>query len=176
MGDTDDRSLVLLQMLLEPIDTFGIKVVGRFVKEQDVGLLQQQAAESHAAAFATREVLGFLLGRWQTQGIHGAFESRIKVPGVGGIEHILQFGLAGKKFVHLVLVFVVFGQAEFVVDFLVFGKCVNHRLHAFLHNLEHGFVVVEVRVLGQIAHGVSGREHHFALIVVVDAGNDFQQG
>ena len=169
-------AFILVEVLFEPVDALGVEVVGRLVEQQYVGLLQQQSAERHAAAFATRQVLCFLVGRRQSQRVHGAFEARIEVPRIGGVEHILQFGLAGKKFVHLVLVFVVFGQAEFVVDFLVFGKCVNHRLHALLHNLEHSFVVVEVRVLGQIAHGVSGREHHFALIVVVDAGNDFQQG
>ena len=40
--NADYRSLVLLQMLFQPIDRLGIKVVGRFVEQQYIGLLQQQ--------------------------------------------------------------------------------------------------------------------------------------
>ena len=37
----DDGSFVLAQVLFEPIDTFGVEVVGRFVEQQYVGLLKQ---------------------------------------------------------------------------------------------------------------------------------------
>ena len=175
MRHGNHRALILVEVLFEPVDALGVEVVGRFVEQQHVGLLQQQAAQGHAAALTAREVGGFLVGWRAAQGVHGAVEARVEVPGIGGIENVLQLTLTGEEGVHLVLVFVVFGQTELLVDFLVFGQCVDHVLHALLHNFAHGLVVVEVRVLRQVTHGVAGREYHFALVVVVEAGNDFHQ-
>ena len=42
-------------LLLKPVDALRVKVVGRLVEKKDVGLLEQEAAQSHTAAFATRE-------------------------------------------------------------------------------------------------------------------------
>ena len=47
------RTLILLQVLLQPVDALSVEVVGRLVEQEDVGLLKQQAAEGHAAAFAS---------------------------------------------------------------------------------------------------------------------------
>ena len=40
MGDGNDRSGKPGQMLLEPLDAFSIEMVGRFIKEEDVGLTE----------------------------------------------------------------------------------------------------------------------------------------
>ena len=50
--DRDDRARVLLQERLEPRHRFGVEVVGRLVEQQQVGLLQQQAAQRDAALLA----------------------------------------------------------------------------------------------------------------------------
>ena len=50
------RALVLLQVLFQPVDTFCIEVVGGLVKQEYIGLLQQQSAQGHTAPFTTREV------------------------------------------------------------------------------------------------------------------------
>ncbi len=42
--DGDYRTGILLQVLLEPVDGFGVEMVGRLVKEKHVGLLEEQAA------------------------------------------------------------------------------------------------------------------------------------
>ena len=52
----DYRSLVLLQVLLQPVDALGVEVVGRLVEEEHVGLLKEQTAQCHTAALTTREV------------------------------------------------------------------------------------------------------------------------
>ncbi len=44
VGHGDHRAGILLKMLLEPVDTLRVKVVGRLVKQKYVGLLKQQAA------------------------------------------------------------------------------------------------------------------------------------
>ena len=49
--DGDDRPLVFLQMLFEPRDGFGIEMIGRLVKQQNIGFLQQQAAQRDAPFF-----------------------------------------------------------------------------------------------------------------------------
>ena len=53
--DGDDRSLVLVQEVLEPGDRLGVEMVGRLVEQQQVGRLQQQAAQRDAAPLAARQ-------------------------------------------------------------------------------------------------------------------------
>src|SRR5690606_32892438 len=99
--NTDYRSLVLLQVLLQPVDRLGIEVVGRLVEQQHVRLLQQKAAECHTAAFSTREFPYGLLFRRATEGIHSTLQTVVDVPGVGSIQFILQFSLTLEQSVHL---------------------------------------------------------------------------
>ena len=42
--DGDDRTFVLLDMLFEPGNRFGIEMIGRFIEQQNVRFLQQQTA------------------------------------------------------------------------------------------------------------------------------------
>ncbi len=51
MGDHQHRSGIFLEVVFQPLDAFGIKVVGRFIEQQDVGLLDQQPGECNAAFF-----------------------------------------------------------------------------------------------------------------------------
>ena len=53
VGDGNHSALILLQVLFEPVDAFGVEVVCRFVEQQHVRLLQQKAAESHAATLTS---------------------------------------------------------------------------------------------------------------------------
>jgi hypothetical protein len=43
VGDEEDRSFVLLDGLVERVDALKVKVVRRFVEDEDVGLLQQKS-------------------------------------------------------------------------------------------------------------------------------------
>ena len=56
MGNRDDGTLVGLQVLLQPEHGLCVQVVGGLVEQQQVGLLQQQLAQCHAAALTTGEV------------------------------------------------------------------------------------------------------------------------
>ena len=51
----DDGAGILLQVLFQPVYGLCVEVVGGLVEQQYVGLLQQQPAEGHAAAFAPGE-------------------------------------------------------------------------------------------------------------------------
>ena len=55
MGDRDDGARIFLQEPLQPLDTFGVEVVGGLVEQQQVGTAQQQPAQCDAATLATRQ-------------------------------------------------------------------------------------------------------------------------
>ena len=172
MGDGDDGTFVLLQMLFEPIDGLSIEVVGGLIEQQHVRLLQQQSAERHTTALATREVLHAPVA-WRTiQGCHRTVELRVHVPGVCGVDDILQLCLALHQFVHIVGILVVLGQSELHVDVIVFGEGVVDMLHALHHVLLDGLLLVERRILRQVADRVARTPYHVALILLVDAGDD----
>ncbi len=172
--NADHRSFVLLQMLFEPIDRLGIEVVGGLVEQQHIGLLQQQPTQCHTATFASRKLrYGLIFGR-TSQCIHRTLEAIIDIPCIYGIQLVLQFGLSGKKLIHLVLVFVIFGQSEFQIDIFVFFQQIHYRLHAFAHHVYHRFVGIEFWVLFEIAHRKTFVGDYLALIFLVDAGNDLQ--
>ncbi len=175
MGDGDNGAGILVEVLFEPVDRFGVEVVGRLVEQQYVGLLQQQAAQSHTAALTTREGVDDLVVWRALQGVHGAFELGINVPGIGSVELVLKFGLAGDESFHLVGVFKHLGVGESFVYLVEFGQKIHDGLHAFAHYFDHGLFGVELRLLFQIAYRVTGREYHFALIILVDTGNYLEQ-
>ena len=175
VGHGNDRALILLQVLLQPVDGLGIEVVGRLVEQQDVGFLQQQAAQSHTAALTTAQVFGQLVALGAAQGIHGPFQAAVEVPRVGGVDDVLQLGLTRKQLVHLLGILIVLGQAELEIDFLKFLEGVNHVLHAFLHHFLNRLGRVKLRILRQVAHRVAWCEHHLSLVLCLQAGDDFHQ-
>ena len=66
VGNHNHRSFIFLQVFFEPRNRFGIQVVGRLIKKQHIGLLQQQAAKSHTAFFTTGEFGNIGIGRRTT--------------------------------------------------------------------------------------------------------------
>ena len=175
MGHGDYRSLILLQVLLQPVDTLGIEVVGWFVEEEYVGLLQEQAAECHTSALTSRQV-GHSPVSWRTvECIHRTLQLGVDVPCVGGIDDILHLSLSLHQLVHLVGIAVVFLQSELLVDVFIFSECIIYFLHTLHHVLLHGFLFVKRWVLWQVAHRVSGTPHHLALRRLFQASDDFHQ-
>ncbi len=175
VGNGDYRSLILLQVLFQPVDALGIEVVGRLVEQQHIGLLQEQTAEGHAAALTTGEVGNGQVALRAAQCCHGAVELGIHVPCVGGVDNVLHFSLALHQLVHLVGVGIVFLHTELLVYLFVFGKGVIRALHALHYVLLHGLCLVEWRILRQIAHAVSRAPHHFALCRLLQSGDDFHE-
>ena len=175
VSDGNQSAGILCQVLFQPFHRLGVEVVGRLVKQQDVGLLQKQTAQSHATALASGQVFDQLVVRRTTQRVHGAVQTVVDVPGIGRVKFVLQFGLTLYQLVHLVLVLQYFGVAERVVHLVIFHQQVHDMLHAFLHHLANRLVGVKLRVLLQIADAVTGREHHIALIGFVDAGYDLEE-
>ncbi len=150
-------------------------MVGGLVEEEDVRLLQEQAAEGHAAAFATGEGCYGLVVGGALEGVHRAFELRVDIPCVGGVESVLKFGLPGDEGVHLVWVFEHVGVAERFVYLFELGEEVHCGLDAFAHDVDYGLFGVEPGFLFEISDGVTRGENDFALIFLVDSGYNFQE-
>ena len=176
VGHSNHRSLVLLQMLLQPVDALGIQMVGRLIEQQHVGFLQQQSAQSYTAALTTREILHTPIARRTIQRCHRTIQFRVHIPSISRIDDILQLSLTLHQFIHLVGILIVLGQSELDVYLIVFGQCIIYVLHAFHHVLFHRLFLVQWRFLWQIAHTVAGAPHHVALILLVEPCDNFHQG
>ena len=163
-------------MLFQPVDRFGIEMVGRLVEKQYVRLLEQQAAKCHTTAFTTGKMLyGLIFGR-TAECIHSTLQLTVEIPSICSVYNILQLSLPGKEFVHLILIFIIFGQTKLPVNFFVLRQCIHNGLYTFHHHFFYGLYGIKVRFLRQISHRISGREHHFALIGFIQAGDNLQQG
>ena len=172
MGHGDDGALVLLQMMLEPGNGFGVEMVRGLVEQQDVRLLEQQPAERHAALLAAGEELHARVARRAAQRVHGHLEPAVQLPGVQVVELLLHLALALDQLVHLV---VGHGIGEALVDLVVLVQKVDRLLHALLHHLAHGLGRVELRLLLEEADGVARREDRLAHELLVHAGHDPEQ-
>ena len=93
MGDRDDGARVLLQEPLEPEHRLGVEVVGRLVEQQQVGVAEQEPGERDAALLAAgeRRDVG-VVGR-AAQRVHRDVDVALEVPGVGGVDLVLERGL-----------------------------------------------------------------------------------
>ena len=97
----DDRALVFLEEALEPRHRLGVEVVGRLVEQQQIGRLEQQAAQRDAAAFAARQRRDVGVGRRAAQRVHRQLELRVDVPGVDRVDPVLEAALLLEHLVHL---------------------------------------------------------------------------
>ena len=111
VGHGDDRTGEGGEVTLQP----GIQMVGGFVQQQDVRGLQQQAAQGHAAAFATGDLVHGHVGRRAAQGVHGHFQTGVQIPHALVVHQFLHLGLTLDEGVHL-LRFHGFGETG--IDFL----------------------------------------------------------
>ena len=95
VGNGDHGTRVGRKVLFKPENRFGVQVVGRFVKKQQIGSFNKQTTQSDAAALTTGEHTDLLV-RWRaSKRIHGLVKLRIDIPRVQGIN----FGL---KLTHLI--------------------------------------------------------------------------
>ena len=175
MSNGNNSAFVLVEVLLQPVDTLGIEVVGRLVEQQHVGFLKKQTAQCHTAALTTRKVIDKFVGSRTAQCSHCTLQFAVKVPSIGCVYNILQLALTCKKFIHLVLILVILGKTELKIDFLILGKSVHCSLHTLFHTLHHSLSILQMGFLGKIANRVSGRPHHISLVVVVESGNNLHK-
>ncbi len=172
MGDGNDGAGEGVQILFQPLDGLGVEVVGGLVQKQDVGRLQKQPAQGHAAPLAARD-LGHGHVPWRAaQGVHGHVEARIQIPEILGVHFLLHLGLALDEGVHGI---VVHGFGKLGVDVLELLDNGLELGNAVLDHLAHGARLAGQRLLLQVAYGVARGEHGLAVELLVDAGKDLQQ-
>ena len=175
VSNGDNRSLILLQVLLQPVDALSVQVVGRLVEQQHVRLLQQQTAESYAATLATRKVGDRKVALRTTQGCHRTVELRVHVPCVRSVDDVLHLRLTLHQLVHLVRIAIVFLQTELLVNLLILLQSIVCLLHTFHNVLLNGLGLVERRILRQITYRVARTPHNVALSRLVESCNDLHQ-
>jgi hypothetical protein len=165
VGDDEDGALVVDQVLLQPGDAFGVKVVGRFVEKQHVGLLKQELAERHAAAFPAREGGDIGIVRRAAERVHRDADGRFKLPQVLRVNLVLQGG-------HLVCGLVRVVHRQFVVAFQDLGLLGHAQHDVFLG----GELRVKLRLLREVADLGALGGPGLTFEVLVHPGHDLQEG
>ena len=167
--DRDHGTREARQELLEPFHALGVEVVGRFVEQQHVRLGQQQPAQCDTPLFATGERADFRVPRGQPQRVGGDFHLHAGIRAVGGDDRFV-FRLVGGELVEVRV-----GLGVRGVDLVEPGLGFEHRAHAFLDDLAHGLIRVELRLLRQVTDAQIGHRHRLAFEFDVGAGHDAQQ-
>ncbi len=143
VGDRHDRARVLLQVLLEPLHALGVEVVRGLVEQQQVGLLQQQLAQGHAAALPAGQHRHVGVSGRAAQRVHRLLELGVEIPGVQVVDLLLQHAHLGHERVE-VRVRIGHQLGDLVVP-------VDQRLglgDPLLDVAQHGLGLVELRLLG----------------------------
>ena len=164
MGDDQNCALVGDEVLLQPCDRFGVKVVGRFVQQQHFGRFQQQFAQCYAARFAAGKIIDVRVIRRAAQRFQAHVDLAVEVPEVFCVDLVLQC-------CHLIcgLVRVVHRQLVIAVKDRLFASNAEH------HILTHSQRRIQLWFLRKIAdsHAFSGPS--FPCEVFVHTGHDFHQ-
>ena len=159
-----------MQELLEPQNRFGVEVVGGLVEQQQVGGLEQQAAQRHAATFATGKHVHRHVGVGALKRVHGLGQLAVEVPAVSGVDGFLQLAHFFHKRVEVGVGIGHFGRNRVeAVDFR------EHVAECHLHVFENGFVLVKRRLLLQNAHGIAWGQARLAVGNLFEAGHNLQQ-
>ena len=170
MRDRDDRSGVLLEMLLEPLHALGVEMVGGLIKEQQVGLAQQQLAKRDASLLATGEQADVGISRRATQGVHGLLELSIEIPGAQVVNGLLQLAHLREQGVVVGV-----GQRELLRDRV---EAIDHGLglrDAVLDVLQNTPGLVELGLLEQNSDGEAVHQLGLAIGDLIEASHDLDQ-
>ncbi len=169
MSYRDHRSGVLFQVLLEPGDGAGVEVVGWLVEEEDVRLLQEEAAEGDPAAFPPGEHPGRSVAGRAAESVHGHIQPAVQVPGAQSLQLLLDFSLLFKEGIHLLIRH---GLREFLVDPLIFLEEADRALDPFLHDFPDRLRIIQPGLLFKEADGVPGGKNRLPNELFVGPGED----
>jgi len=169
VGNDQDRSIVVVEVLLEPGNGFEVEVVGGFIEQHHFGFLEEDLRDQNAEFILGRD---FLHQRIMGFGGNAEAHEEFRGLGLGGISvdvHELAFELT--KAVGFGVVQIALGVKIFALfhDFPELGV-------ALINGVQHGFVIEAVMILAQPTHFGFGVEKNSALIGALLAGEDFQEG
>ena len=167
--DGQDSTLVVGEVLLQPQDGLGVQVVGGLVEQQQVRLGQQQLGQGDAAALTAGKVGDRRVGRRAAQRLHGLLDLGVDLPGVGGVERLLEDA-------HLLHELVGVVGRHFLGDGLEALLFLEDFAETLLDVLADGLLLVQRRLLQQDAHGRAGLEEGLAVGGLVHASHDLENG
>ena len=148
MGDEDDVARIVDQMLFEPLDAFGVEMVGRLVEQQDIGLFEQQPRQRDPPFLPARQVGHFAIARRAAQRVHRDLELIVERPAVDRVDFFLKLAHFGHQSVEVAA----FGRvAEHHADRVEALHHVGDRADRQHDILLDGLGLVEVRLLLEIA-------------------------
>jgi hypothetical protein len=90
VGDHQHRAGIFGEVVFEPVDRFRVEVVGGFVEQQDVGLLDQQAGQRDAALLTARKIVDGPVARRAAQRFHRDFELVVERPAIDRVDLFLE--------------------------------------------------------------------------------------
>ena len=173
VGDHQDRTGIFLQMVFQPGHAFGIEMVGRFVQQENIGLLDQQPGQRDPALFAARQILNRRIGGRTAQCFHRDFKLIVERPAIDRVDLLLQRA----HFLHQRVEIDVFGRiGHDVADLVETIHLVRNLAGAVLDVFQDIFVGVELRLLRQIADRDILARPGFTRKIRVDPGHDLDQG
>ena len=172
VGHSDDRAGILGEVLFEPVDALGVKMVRRFVEEEHVGALEEQFAQRHAPPLAAGEVRHLPVTRREVHRVHRDLHLPIEIPGPAGLDLVLDRRLLRQQLFHLLRLH---RLTEPGVDRLETGQDRPRRRDRLHDVLEHGLCRIELRLLLEVAGGVAVGEAGLPLIFLVDARHDLHE-
>ena len=82
MGDDQDCPRIVAQMPFEPVHQLGVEMVGGLVEQQQVRLVEQEAAQRDAAAFTARKLGHVGVVRRTAQRVHRQIDLGVELPEV----------------------------------------------------------------------------------------------
>ena len=170
VGDSHHGAGVALQELLQPVHRFSVQVVGRLIKQQHVGLGEQQTAQGHAALLTAGQHTDVGIPWGQAQGVGGNFKLVLGIRAGGGDDGF-QFSLLSSQCVKVGVFSAVGGVHLFQA-----GLGSEHFAHTAFHGFTHGVGRVELGFLGQVTDVQAGHGNGFALNFLVHTGHDLEQG
>ena len=156
-------------MLLKPQDAFRVEVVGGLVEQQQVGLLEEELAQSDPALLAAGQGLDVGVRRRAAQGVHRLLKLAVQVPGVLVVDLLLELAHLFHELVGVV-------DRHLLGDLVVLVEEPLGLRDAFLDVAEHGLVLVEPRLLGEDADGEPGHEAGLTVGDLLKPRHDLQQG
>ena len=169
VGDGDDRTRVGREVLLQPEHALGVEVVRGLVQQQQVGCLDEELAQRHAAALTTGEDRHRLVRRRAAQRVHRLVELRVNVPGISGVDLGLQLAHFFHERVEVsVRIRHLFG------DLVEASKLAEDIGGAQANVLNDGLRLIKNGFLHEDADRVAGGQTSLAVAGLIQAGHDLQ--
>ncbi len=173
MSDSYNSTLVLAQVLLQPLYRLRIKVIGRLVQQKNVWLAKKQTAQCNTSSLASRKSANRSIRRRTIECIHCPFKHRIHLPSVTMIYPLCEFPLTLNQSRHLVIAH---RLAEPHVHLLILFEKVHSFLNTLTYDFYDRFGWIKLRFLFKISHCISRTPHHLASVLRFDTGDDFHEG